>query len=151
MYKNKLTSLIKHSEKKYYQDRFQDLQRNIRDTWRLINEVIHEQPGILNHLTTPSTYVDCSLLNDPVKVANKCNDFFVNIGSDLEAKKPPVTRNIHITDIMSTPNSSSMFIEPCTADEIASIISELKNSKGTGVNGFLTSVIEFISLNIADP
>ena len=51
---------------------------------------------------------------------------------------------------LRAPNSSSMFIEPRTADEIVSIINDLKNSKGTGVDDFLTSVIKSVSLNIAD-
>ena len=71
--------------------------------------------------------MDDRLLNDPVKVANKFNQFFfVKIGSDLAAEIPPVTRYIHITDTMLAPNSSSMFIEPCTTDEIVSIINYLK-------------------------
>ena len=78
-------------------------------------------------------------------------NFFVNIEPDLAAKIPPVTPNIHITDIMPVPNSSSMFIEPCTAYEVVSIINDLKNSKDTGVDGFRASVIKSVSLNIAHP
>ena len=44
-----------------------------------------------------------------------------------------------------------MFIEPCTVDEIVSIINYLKNGKGIEVDSFLTSVIKSVSLNIADP
>ena len=82
----------------------------------------------------------------PINLIN----FFANIGPDLAAKIPPVTQIIHITDTMPAPNSS-MFIEPCTADEIVSIINDLKNSRGTGVDCFLTSVIKSFSFNIADP
>ena len=81
VYTNKLSFLIRHSEKKYYEDRVQDLQENIRYTWRLINKIIHEQRDILDHLIAPSISVEGSLLNDPVKVAIKFNKFFVNIGS----------------------------------------------------------------------
>ena len=58
----------------------------------------------------------------PINLIN----FFVNIELNLAAKIPPITQNIHITDTIPAPNSSSMFIEPCTADEIVSIINDLK-------------------------
>ena len=79
------------------------------------------------------------------------HQFFVNIAPDVAEKIPPVTRNINITDTIPAPNSSSMVIEPCTADEIVSVINDLKNSKGIDVDGFITSVIKSVSLNIADP
>ena len=57
-YKYKLTSLIRNGEKKYYTDRFETLKGNIRDTWKLINKVIHDRQGFEHSSTIPSLSVN---------------------------------------------------------------------------------------------
>ena len=41
-YKNKLTTIIRLSQKKYYADKFDSLKGNIKGTWKIINIILNE-------------------------------------------------------------------------------------------------------------
>ena len=91
-YKNKLTSLIRNAEKKYYINRFETLKGNIRDTWKLINKVIHGTQGFEHSSIIPSLSVNELVINDPKVIVSKFNDFFANIGPMLASQIQPVSR-----------------------------------------------------------
>ena len=93
-YKNKLTSLIRIAEQKYYTDRFDTLKGNIRDTWKLINKVIHGRQGFEHRSTIPSLSVNELVTNDPKIIVSKFNDFFVNVGQTLASQIQPVSSTI---------------------------------------------------------
>ena len=73
-YQNKLTSLIRNAEK-YYTDRFATLNGNIRDTWKLINKIIHGRQGFEHRSTISSLSVNELVTNDPKVIVSKFNDF----------------------------------------------------------------------------
>jgi hypothetical protein len=148
-YKNKLTSIIRCSEKQYYTDRFIAIKDNIRDTWKLINKVIHKKSSESD--PTPTLSIDGRVSKDQDEIAKKFNDFFVNVGPDLAAKIPAVSKNSSIYDTMPLSNPSSMFVEPCTVEEIAATINNLQNTTGVGVDGFQTRVVKSVSEYIAEP
>jgi hypothetical protein len=148
-YKNKLTSIIRHSEKTYYADRFNAVRGNIHDTWKVINKVLQKQPHDASSM--PMLSIDGRISEDQNEIAKKCNDFFVNIGPDLAKKIPAITKCRSIYDTLPSANPSSIFLVPCTTDEIIMIINNLQNSSGVGVDCFLTRVIKSVSIEIADP
>ena len=43
-----------------------------------------------------------------------------------------------------------MFAKPCTINEVIGTINNLQNCKGTGLDGFLTSVVKLVSNYIAE-
>ena len=64
----------------------------------------------------------------------------------------PVSSTISIFGTLPNPNSDSMFIEPCTINEARdTIITNLQNCKGIGLDGFLTSVVKSVSNHISEP
>ena len=75
-------------------------------------------------------------------MAESLNDFFVNIGSSIEAKIPKSKKSF--SSYLGNPNNKSIFLEPCTPTELVLIISNLKSSKACGPNSISTSLlIEF--------
>ena len=104
-YKNKLTSLIRNSEKKYCTDRFETLKGNIRDTWKLINKVIHGRQGFEHRNTIPFLSVNELVTNDPKVIVSKFNEFFGNVGPTLAFKIQSVSSTISIFDTLPNPNS----------------------------------------------
>jgi len=149
-YKNKLTKIIRAAEKKYYSDKFCYVKDNIRDTWKLINKVLNETTGS-GHKPTVTKIKDKNLVvNDPKVIADKFNEYFVNIGPNL-AKNIPEIPNRSITDTLPQSVKNSIFLSPCTSAEILNIVATLKNSKGLGVDGFSTPVIKQVIMSILSP
>ena len=58
IYRNKLNHLIRISKRNYYDERFDSEKNNLRETWKLINEVINkkERPLCPPHLITQIKY-----------------------------------------------------------------------------------------------
>jgi hypothetical protein len=149
-YKNKLTKIIRNSEKNYYTNRFNALQGNIKDTWKLINNVLHDCTENNTNTFISDILINGKLENNPRLIADKFNDYFTNVGPDL-AKKISPSGNNTIYDTMPEPNNNSMFIEPCTRQEIITVVNNLSNSKGLGLDGLSVKVVKSIISNIASP
>ena len=92
-----------------------------------------------------------NIIHESKEIVSKFNDFFANIGPDLAKKITPGNPNTSITDTMPTPNSASFFIAPCTSNEIQTVIANLSNSNGIGIDGFLIRPIQFVIECLAKP
>ena len=92
-----------------------------------------------------------NIIHDSKEIVSKFNDFFVNIGPDLAKKITPGNPNTSITDTMPTPNSASCFIAPCTSNEIQTVVANLSNSNGIGIDGFLIRPIQFVIEYLTKP
>ena len=69
----------------------------------------------------------------------------------LQKKITPGNPNTSITDTMPTPNSASFFIASCTSNEIQTVVGNLSNSNGIGIDGFLIRPIKFVIEYLAKP
>jgi len=85
-----------------------------------------EQP---NSGPTPMKCNKGTLITDPLAIASKFSDFFINIGPSLAATIPS-----RLMDHNGT-YSNSFFISPNSLDEIIDTISKLKTSNSEGING----------------
>ena len=144
-YRNKLTSTIRAAKIKYYKEMFSNAPSNIRQTWKIINSVIHK-----NRTREPASqikYNDLSL-NDNTEIANAFNDYFTQIGPSLDRKIP--CSSTHIDGYLNEPNVSSLFLNPTTVDEIEKIVSSLKNSSA-GLDDLSPEVIKCVNINISHP
>ena len=70
---------------------------------------------------------DNGLISDPVKVANKFNDFYINVADKLCEKIPKA--NNKYQDYLKNPNKSKFSIKETTPDEIWKIIHNLDGKK----------------------
>ena len=75
-------------------------------------------------------------------MAEPLNDFFVNIGSSVEAKIPKSKRSF--VSYLGDSNHKSICLQPCSPTEILLIINDMKSSKASGPNSITTNLlIEF--------
>ena len=82
-YRNKLNHIIKIAKKIYYEEQLIRYKQNTKMTWKTLNELLNK-PNKTNEL--PKTFIESDSLNiieDPVEIANKFNDYFINIGPNL--------------------------------------------------------------------
>ena len=80
--------------------------------------------------------------------ANALNDFFVNIGTTIEAKIP--TSKTSYSSYLKTPNTKSIFLKKCDITEVIDIVNNLQISKSCGPNSISTSLLK-ITIEILSP
>ena len=83
-YKNKLTSILRTAEKEYYSKLLTDAKGNIKSTWKILNTIINKKT---NTSKLPSHF-ECNEINIVSKqsIADGFNNFFVDVGSNLDKK-----------------------------------------------------------------
>ena len=87
-YKNKSNHLIRIA-KRNYDDKFTSVRNNIKDTWKLINEVINNKKM---KRTLPSQFkIDSKIVFDPNEIVDKFCKYFTNIGINLANKIPSIS------------------------------------------------------------
>ena len=96
-YKNKLTTVIRNSEKLYYKNKFDNLKGNIRETWQLINKILRENSHQLHQCFINEIISDGIIVKDHFLIASIFNKFFINKGSDL-AKKNSIFINSYVSN-----------------------------------------------------
>ena len=88
-YKNKLNHVIKASKKMYYQDQLIKYKHNTKMIWKTLNNILNKKKTDL-----PKQFADnmsSNIIDDPIEIATKFNDYFVNLG-------PKLAKNINNTN-----------------------------------------------------
>ena len=143
-YKNKLTLLLRSSEKNYYSSKLLEVRDSSSKTWKLLNQMTSRSGSTKNSVTQ---IIDNDIVIDnPATIAEKFNRFFSNIGPDL-AKIIP-TSNKKPTTYLRGEYPQSMFFLPAIDCEINDIIGNLKNSNSKGPDNLPVSLIKFCSAEL---
>ena len=82
-YRNLYTKLVRKAKILFYGNQFRTAKHNVRETWRLSNEVLGRQSKKGNNEVGPIK--NCS---SQLETAECFNDFFTNIAKDLASKIP---------------------------------------------------------------
>ena len=90
--------------------------------------MIQSKP-VINHQFIKIVKND-TVVSDSVTITNAFNNFFANIGKELENKIPSVTKNAG--EYLSDSISNSFYIYPTSSIEIESEILKLKTGKAVG-------------------
>ena len=72
---------------------------------------------------THQILVNDQMINDPVIIANKFNDYFAHIGSTLADKIPPAP---HFNNYLNNPVESQFSFHTITENKVSITINELK-------------------------
>jgi hypothetical protein len=101
----------------YYDDKFQLAKNNLKETWKLINEVTNKKK---QKQSLPSTFqVGDRLVTHTTEIANGFCKFFSNIGPSLANKIPAVTSSFR--DCLGPSNSETIFLKPTSLTELRQI------------------------------
>ena len=149
-YKNKLNHVIKNAKKAYYEKQFVKYKNNTKKTWQTINEILN-----INRTSKdlPDTFLHKNSKNsvtNPQKIADKFNEYFVNIGPQLE-KKIPKHDNFTYERYLNGNYTDSMFIEPVTEYELQMEINNLNENKSAGHDEISAKMIKTIGKEIVKP
>ena len=114
--------------------------------WKKINELLNKPKKNTN---ISKTFVDASsnFIEDPKVIANKFNEYFINIGPNL-ANKIQCKENDSFEKYLTGSYHSSMFLDPITENELASELKKMKSNKSCGYDGINTIISFFLVYSI---
>jgi hypothetical protein len=145
-YRNKLNKLLHSVEQDYYHTKFELLSHDTKKTWQIIKTLLGK-----NMLSVPVESFKCSstLISDKNEIANKFNEFFVNVGPTLAAKIPvnPVMYN----SFLKGDYSKSFSLLPTDPAEILSVVRGLKTKSSAGYDLLSTEMLKLIIPFLAEP
>ena len=112
--------------------------------------------SVINKNSSSTTNIDellaiGKLSNDKLQMANKFNDYFVNIGSELAKRIPHVSGNYANYINANHSSTHSFFAKPTDVNEIIDIAMNFKSNKSAGFDNISPSVIKNIIPIIAQP
>ena len=84
-YKNKLTMILRNAEKRYYAAKLLEAKDNIGKTWKVLNAIISKNR--VKNLVKEVVHEGQHIV-DPTSIANRFNEYFVQLGPALAEKIP---------------------------------------------------------------
>ena len=145
-YRNKLNTLIRIAKCNYFSGRFESVKNNLKETWKLINQVINKskrKPSLPNTFNYRN-----KTLTDPSKIANHFCDYFTNIDANLAKQIPSV--DTPFNSFLTARISETIFIHP-DITELYNICQSLKSGKAAGSDNIAMNVIKKSIEFIAQP
>ena len=84
-YRNKLNHLIKIANRQYYDQKFISAKKDLKESWKLINESIKRKI----RSTFPSSFRSAdTVITNPVNIENEFCHYFTSVGPNLAMKIP---------------------------------------------------------------
>ena len=139
-----VNKLKKVSMKMHYQNYFKNHFANSRKAWQGINTLLnrHRKPQNTIYLE------DNGFISDPAKVANKFNDFFLNVAENLSSKI--AKRNNKYQDYLNNPNKSRFCLKETIPDEVVKIIKNLDSKKSSDIYNISPETVKLSNQIVAD-
>ena len=128
LYRNKINHLLKISKKQYYNQYFHDNITDGKKIWKGIKQIVQFKPNTNQKLV--KVMDNNEEISDAKSIANAFNNYFSNIGKELDNQIPRGHSNP--MDYLHSPVKDSFFLFPTTRREIEVEISNLRTSKAVG-------------------
>ena len=121
---NKLTTILRNSEKIYYSTLLDKEKNNIKGTWKILNTIIRK--GQQSSPLPDKFMSNGKTVTHKKYIANGFNDFFVNVGPNLAKDINIPNENIHVLDYLKSQNPESMFLASVEESELINIVRNCK-------------------------
>ena len=123
-------------------------QKHIRKTWGIISEILSKKHK--NKSSIKSIVIDGKTIKDSQQIAEKFNDFFLNIGTNLAASLETNTSKTHRSYLNSNILTSFGF-NLVDEDHINKIMKSLKNKTLSGHDGISIKLLKYLSPALLKP
>ena len=129
-YRTKLTAIRRDAQTRYYKQRFEKCQGDLKKCWKVINEMRHKKKS----LSFPN-YIEHNrqLITDRRTIVQKFNEYFVNIAKNLNDSKPKSDFQDYCT-FLKNRVEHTMFFKEIESNEIDSIIADLNPNKSSDMS-----------------
>ena len=124
-YKNLFEKIKKNAKKNYYQRKLELSENNIKNTWKVMKEIIGKSKNI-NDTFPKQIIVEQIEINDAQSIADKFNEYYVNVGPSLASKIPEgdISYRSYLPEAAITLDENSL-----TEDEFDEAFKALKSNK----------------------
>ena len=136
-YRKRLTYLIRLAKNKFYSKKFDKCKGNSKQTWQLINEL----RGKSNRKVKCSFIIDGNVIKERRLIAHEFNKYFTSVAVKLNEcsmsecyEGIPIIEVPHFSKFIGRRINESMYFEPCTINEIDSIIEDLDGNKASDIS-----------------
>ena len=135
--------------KKYYSNLLDENKNNIKEAWKILNTIINKKS---KNSAYPQQFNDLNgnIITDEKLAANKFNDFFVNVGTNL-ASKIKVEDKCNIFNYLSASNKACMFWDPVDEKEVLTTINQCKNKTFEDHHNISMNVVKSIASRVIQP
>ena len=120
-YANLLTRVKSLSKRLCFQNKFHKNRNNPQQTWNTIRELITPISQIVKS-TISILNTASGEITDPSAIANKFNNYFVNIGTEKASSHQTNCNSTISTKYLSNTRPLSIFLEPSSVSEIFNLI-----------------------------
>lgn len=146
MYRNKLTHLLRISERNYAKEYLHKYTNDLKRSWSLINGIIGKNNK--KSKLPDSIEGDYGTLSNPLSIANHYNRYFTKIGPNLARQFGHCDTDP--LDYMGQSSAWSMFLKPIKDKELMDIFQSLKNTSA-GYDGIKPKILKEIVEEILQP
>ena len=137
-YRNLIVTLLRRSRENYFKSYFEKNKNDVKKTWNGIRTIL----AISKKKTTSIDQLNYKnkILFQNLDKANVLNDFFTNIGANVEEKIPKSQQSFQ--HYLKNRNILNIIHQPCDLYEIREIIKEFSVSKACGPYSIPTSLLK---------
>ena len=145
-YRNRLKIILHKAENKFYFEKCKQMHGNIKQTWKLLNNILNK-----NKIIVPmdSFIINGIKTSNAHEIVSKFNEYFTNIGTSLAARIPTSSRSF--SSYMNQTHIDSFALQLSNPSEVVRIISELKIKSSSGYDSIPLSIVRDSAEFIAEP
>ena len=136
--RNLITTLIRSSKSQYYKNFFNEHCKNAKKTWEGIRNII--KVSTKNRSLPTKLRVGNNNITDRKEMAQKFNEFYVNIGNMVEEKIPQAKSKF--SDFLKNSVPNSIFLSPVDDKEVSDMFSKIDSSKSCGPNSISSNLLK---------
>ena len=146
-YNRILRQSIRNAKKIYYFKCFERFKNDMKKTWSMIKEVINKSK---NKQDFPKYFlINEEQISDPLTIANRFNEYFVNIGPNL-ANRITAPSNTSYKDYLTDDIRTSFRFSVVTNVEVSKAIDSLKPKTSFGEDRLSNKLLKYIKNEIVD-
>ena len=144
--RNKVVDLIKQAKKTYYKEQFNKVKGNMKKTWNVINTALgkEKKKTVIKKVMDGNTCV-----TEEKKISDLFNDYFVNVGYNLNTKF--VTRKNNHVGKYIVKNIKTAFFAAIYPEEISKSVKNFKSNTSSGYDDIDIKIVKKVINYICKP
>jgi exonuclease III len=150
-YKLVLTTVIRNAEKIHFNEKFLKASSSSKETWKVINEVLNKEKRNIHMPQELKSEGNNNVVNEPIEICNMLNNFFINIGKQVQESINLSGKEKDFEEYLGTPSINSCYAHPVTKIEIEKIIEQLDTNKSFGLDNIPAKLLKISKDIISEP
>ena len=135
--------MLRRAKSNYYHSVLNEHKGNSKKAWETVNELIYNKK---RSSSPPFKLMNSNgvIISNPLAIAEEFNECFTNVGKTMATLLPTVGSN-NSKNIVFSKNkaSNSIFLSPCSPQEVYHLINQLKEEKAKRASDIETKFIKY--------